>query len=298
MPDNLALLKDLYLEAFLGSLLAGFLCPMVGALLFLRRNVFLGLALPQAAAAGISLDLVLLPWWAGAVGWGVVRSGDHLHPSFALHVAFAFSAVLLVLGILARLERSRRGSPEARTAAAYVAGLAATLLLLQNTPFGKAFVDAMMRGEILSVSGGDLVLLLVLAAGAFAALHVFRGRILLVLFDREAAQAAGIRPQVWESLVLLLAGLTVAAGVVTVGPLVVFAYFALPPLAARGLSPSMKVFMVLSVTFGILSTLGGWFFSLATDHPLGPSIAGAGIALLLLSWCLRPLAARLVQPAP
>ena len=298
MSGSFALLQDLYLDAFLGSLLAGFLCSMVGVLLYLRRNVFLGLALPQAAAAGISLDLVLLPWWAGAVGWGVVKSGDHIHPSFALHTVFAFFAVLLVLGILVRMERSRRGSPESRTAAAYVVSLAATLLLLQNTPFGRAFVDSMVRGEILSISSEDLVLLLLLAAFTFGVLHVFRGRILLVLFDRDAATAAGIRPEVWEGLVLLLAGLTVAAGVVTVGPLVVFAYFALPPLAARGLSPSMRSFMVLSVAIGLISTVGGWAFSLATDHPLGPSVAAAGFALLVLAWLVRPLAGRFFPPAP
>ncbi|HHI69218.1 MAG TPA: metal ABC transporter permease [Planctomycetes bacterium] len=298
MPGSFALLRDLYLDAFLGSLLAAFLCSMVGVLLYLRRNVFLGLALPQAAAAGISLDLVLLPWWFGAVGWGVVKSGDHLHPSFALHTVFAFWAVLLVLGVLTRMERSRRGSPESRTAAAYVVSLAATILLLQNTPFGRAFVDSMVRGEILSISQADLLLLLVLTLFTFGTLHLFRGRILLVLFDREAATASGIRPHVWEGLVLLLAGLAVAAGVVTVGPLVVFSYFALPPLAARGLSPSMRSFMILSVAFGLASTLGGWAFSLATDHPLGPSIAAAGFALLLITRALRPLASRVVPPAP
>ncbi len=298
MFDSFSLLGSLYLEAFLGSLLAAFLCSMVGVLLFLRRNVFLGLALPQAAAAGISLDLVLLPWWFGAVGWGVACRGNHLQPSFALHTLFAFAAVLFVLGALVRMERSRKGSPEARTAAAYVVSLAATILLLQNTPFGKAFVDSMVRGEILSITGGDLLLLLGLTAFTFGALHLFRGRILLVLFDRDAATACGIRSEVWDGLVLFLAGLAVAAGVVTVGPLVVFAFFALPPLAARGLCPSMRSFMVLSVALGLSATLGGWVFSLSTDHPLGPSIAAAGFALLVVSRLLRPLAARIVVPAP
>ena len=55
---------DLFRYAILAALLAGAVCPLVGAFLYVRRTSFYGVTLPQFAAAGIVLGFVALPWWS------------------------------------------------------------------------------------------------------------------------------------------------------------------------------------------------------------------------------------------
>ncbi len=57
----------LLFPALLGTMIMGLVCPMVGSFLVLRRTVFLGLTLPEIAAAGVSFTLWLRQ--TGAVPW-------------------------------------------------------------------------------------------------------------------------------------------------------------------------------------------------------------------------------------
>src|SRR5688572_16988270 len=44
------------------TLLVGLVCPVIGCFLVLRRLVFLGIALPQVASAGVALTLSVHVW--------------------------------------------------------------------------------------------------------------------------------------------------------------------------------------------------------------------------------------------
>src|SRR5918997_1735730 len=49
----------LLFPALLGTIIMGVVCPLIGSYLILRRTVFLGLTLPQIAAAGVSFTFWL-----------------------------------------------------------------------------------------------------------------------------------------------------------------------------------------------------------------------------------------------
>ena len=85
-----------------------------------------------------------------------------------------------------------------------------------------------------------------------------------------------------------IAGLTVAVGVLIVGPIVLFGLLVLPPLAAQGLARSMRSFTLLASGLGVLSAAGGVAVSFAADWPLGPSVvAVAGVVLALSTLVAR-----------
>src|SRR5262245_4097037 len=70
----------LLFPALLGTAILGLVCPLIGSYLILRRTVFLGLTLPQIAAAGVSFTFWLqqtgfLPQWQpGERGIGMIGS--------------------------------------------------------------------------------------------------------------------------------------------------------------------------------------------------------------------------------
>ncbi len=87
------------------------------------------------------------------------------------------------------------------------------------------------------------------------------------------AIALGRHATVWDVVLFALIGVMIALGVMTVGPLVIFAFLVIPPLAAlrlvRGIAP---VSLVASV-IGAGSALVGFVVSYRNDLPLGPTDA-------------------------
>src|ERR1700754_3924306 len=85
------------------TLMVGLACPLIGSFLILRRLVFLGVALPQVASAGVALTLSLHIWTAHDSAFHEVTE-SHLGGS----LVFTFVAIIL----LACLERFGKGAGE------------------------------------------------------------------------------------------------------------------------------------------------------------------------------------------
>src|SRR2546422_442998 len=91
-------------HALYASVAIGFVCPLVGVYLVLRRLVFLGIALPQISAAGIAFAYLLH------------TVGVHLYPHQEEEQPMALTGSILfvvaALIVLATLERRGRGMVE------------------------------------------------------------------------------------------------------------------------------------------------------------------------------------------
>jgi ABC-type Mn2+/Zn2+ transport system permease subunit len=107
----------------------------------------------------------------------------------------------------------------------------------------------------------------VLVLGLFA---LFRREILLVSFDAEFARTVGKSPLYYDALLYLLLGVAISIGVMTAGPMVVFGFLLLPPLAALRLTGSLGLTFLLSAAIATGCALGGFELSYRADLPAGP----------------------------
>ncbi|HWO43881.1 MAG TPA: metal ABC transporter permease, partial [Candidatus Eisenbacteria bacterium] len=78
----------------------------------------------------------------------------------------------------------------------------------------------------------------------------------------------------------------IAIGVIMAGPLLVFGFMVLPPLAARPFAAGIASFFALSSTIGALTAIVGFYLSIALDLPLGPTDVALGCLALFLSHAL------------
>lgn len=287
MTEALSDILSLFASSFYGSLVVGAVCPVIGVFFVLRRVVFLGIAVPQFAAAGVAFGFVLLPLVEGGAQGGGGTSAAGLEGHFTFHLLFALAFTFLALFVLALLGRKGTGSPESRIAAGYAFAAALTVLFLSASAMGAAHVQVLLRGEILTLSTQDLVLICVLFGLVFLVFLLFHRRFLLVGYDREAAVSLGYRPFLWDALLYGLVGASIAAGVLTVGPLVIFGLMVIPPLAARPLAVNMTAFYLFSAAFGLLTSAGGFLLSYLADWPLGPTDVVLAFALLCLVHALK-----------
>jgi ABC-type Mn2+/Zn2+ transport system permease subunit len=256
----------------------GLVSPLIGSYLVLRRTVFLGLTLPQIAAAGVSFSFWLqqsglLPGWQQSErGIGMIGS-----------LVFTF----LGMGLLGYLEQRGKGLAEARLAAAYAFAGALTILFIVFNPAGQIEVLNLLKGEVIALSQGELRLLAVVFGAVFVAMLGFHREFLLISFDRDLAFLLKGRQVVWDVLLYLLAGLIISFGVILAGPQLIFGFLVLPALAAKALAKRMSSYLLLSSVVGVIMALFGFYFSVRLDLPLGPTDVTLGCCLIFLAYALR-----------
>jgi ABC-type Mn2+/Zn2+ transport system permease subunit len=275
---------DLFRYALIAALAAGLACPLVGALLWLRRTSFYGITLPQFSAAGVVLGYVVLPWWIATVGLGgltLVEALDEPHAVMNYLLAWAGGACLAGLAALVWLGRGGRGSEIGRVAAAFALANAATYVFGRLSPVGQTHVEELLHGEVLGVGPHECETIVGVLGLVLLLLAVFRRDLVLVGFDRDFARVLGRRVIAFEVLLHVLVTLTVAVGTIIVGPTLLFGLLVLPPLAARPFARSMRGFLVLGVLGGVTAVVLGVALSFEADLPLGAAVV-AGAALTLL----------------
>jgi len=247
------------------SVLVGFACPLIGVFLVMRRLVFMGVALPQISSTGVAIALSL-PVWLG------FRPTDHgAHSAHALAFLGATTFSLAAILVLAFLDRRGRGQPEGRLGTAYAVAAAFSMLLLAKNPFGEIGWLEMMKGEMLTISDGDLALTAGALALVLAALGLFCKELLLVSFDRAMAATLRKNVVVWDVLLYVLIGLTVSMAVLSAGPLVAFGFLLIPALTAHVVARTMRQLTTLASLIGGAVAFLGFWIAYQYDLPVGPT---------------------------
>jgi zinc transport system permease protein len=275
---------DLFRYALLAALVAGLACPLVGALLFLRRTSFYGITLPQFSAAGVVLGYVFLPWWIVTIGLGGLTLDEALEDPHAVMNYLLLWAALACLGGLSALVwlgRSGRGSEIGRVAAAFAVANAATYVFGRLSPVGQSHVEELLHGEVLGVGVHECETIVAVLALVLLIVLLFRRELVLVSFDREFALVLGKNALALEAVLHLLCTLTVAVGTIILGPTMLFGLLVLPPLAARSFARSMGGYLASSAGAGVAAVLLGVVLSFEADLPLGASVVSAASLALV-----------------
>ena len=254
------------------------------------------------------IEVVLLGAAAGPLGCWVVLYGLSYSAESLAHALFpglviaALAGFPLVLGAAlgalvaapAIAYAARLGAISGDTAVAVVVttlvGLGALLALSPDTP---AAVRELLFGDVLALSGGDLLLAAALAGAVLAALRLAHSRLLVVGFDRLNARAFGAVPAVSDLLLLLLVGAFTVVAVQALGSLLVLALLVGPAATARLATHRIVPMMALASLLAVLGGAAGLYLSYYADTAGGASIAAA----LTATYALVALAQRVTPRA-
>jgi zinc transport system permease protein len=282
--------------AVLGSVVAGLLCSLMGTLLLARRMMLLGIALPQAASAGITLLILLVQLVRNltlAPGESPFLAEETLGMLAPLG---SLGAVFLVLGLLAWTEH-RTMFTEAQWATVYVVGGALIVLFLVMNPYGEAHMSTILEGNIITVTQTQFWILAGVAFAVGAVMVLLRKELLLISFDPDMAWSLSFKLPLWNGLLYVLLGVTVSTSVMITGPMFAFGYLLLPGFAARPWAVGMRNFYLLSTAIGVAAALAGCLVSFGANWPLGPSQVMAAAGALAVSRLLRLFRHRIAAAA-
>ena len=267
-------------HAVWGSVIVGFVCPLVGVYFILRRLVFWGVALPQVSASGIAFAFMLqglgLNFLAG-------NEGQEKHLAIVGAIVFTVGTIL----ILAALERRGAGLSEGRIGVLFALAGATAILFVAWNAAGETEMLGLLKGEIVSISEEDFHAMLDIFGVVTACMFLFMREFTLVSYDRDMAVTLGRNVLFWDVLLYLIIGVTISLGTMTVGPLVIFGFLVIPPMAALPWADGMLSLSILASLLGGLSAFTGFYLSYVHDLPLGPVVVCVACAVFILSSTAR-----------
>lgn len=263
------------------ALVFALLAPPLGATLYLRHEVLLGIALPPAGSAVIAL----------AVAFGM-DEGNRL--GIFLATVTALFLLVLALPLAAGLRRVSLRRREIVLAAALCLGNAATFAVMALSPRAESHLKHLLAGELMAAGGRELW---AVGAGALALAVLgwrFRGVLFAFSLDEEHFRLQARGYHATRIAYRLAATLVVTAALMLAGPVLCAALLILPALFAEGKATGMERYCLAAALIGILGTGAGFLGGIAADLP--PAAAAAfGVAAAGILW---RLAVRGPRPAP
>jgi ABC-type Mn2+/Zn2+ transport system permease subunit len=154
-------------------------------------------------------------------------------------------------------------------------------VLLALTPASPPGLSELLFGDVLAVSGTDLVIAGGLGVVVLSSLVLLHPQLLTVGFDRVNAAAFGGRPLLADLGLLGLLGLGIVIGVQGLGSLLVLAVLVGPAATSRLLTRRMLPMMALAAGIAVACGAGGLYLSYYAETAGGASVAGLTVAVYL-----------------
>jgi zinc transport system permease protein len=261
------------LNALLTGGLASIACGVVGTYVVSRRITYIAGSIAHSVLGGMGVARYL----------SIVKGWEWLHPLHGAVVAALFAAVVIGWVSLRAKERE-----DTLIGAIWAVGMAIGILFIAKTPGYNEDLMSYLFGNILMVSGQDLVMIAVLDAVVLLIAVLFYNQFLAVCFDEEFARLRGVRVGFFYLLLLCLTALTVVIMVEVVGIVMVIALLTLPAAVAGHFTRTIAQTMVLSTLLCVVFTTVGLALSFSPDLPAGATIIlVSGAAYVLVTGAAR-----------
>ncbi len=257
---------DFFVRALAEIAVVGLLCGLVGCFVVLRGLAFIGDALAHAVFPGVVLSYI--------AGQSVLIG------------AFIFGGLTAIA--VGTISRSRRVSEDTAIGVIFAAFFALGVAIISRHSGVKRDLGSLLFGSILGVSNSDLIATTAIGLVVIAVMFLLMKELKLVAFDATLAHALGY-PVFWlDLLLLLMISATIVASLQTVGNILILALVVTPPAAARLLTDRLDHMLMYSATIGVLSGIGGLYFSFHLDTAAGATVVLWSTLCFLLALVFAP----------
>ena len=253
-----------FVRGILAATLVGGLCGMIGVYIVLKRMSYIGHGLSHAVLGGAVVSFVLsINFLIGATVWGF------------------FCAQLIAL-----TAKKRKIAADAAIGVITTASFAMGIVLISRYKSFTRDFEAALFGNILGVSVGDLMAIVVVTLLTFSVLFVAYKHFLFATFDGEVAQFYGV-PTGWvETLFSLVLAATIVVSMQVLGVLLIAGATVIPPVSARMLSDRFRTVLLLSTGLGAACGFVGIYLSFFIDVSSGAAVVlvEAGVFALVMAY--------------
>jgi zinc transport system permease protein len=267
-------------SGIIASTLVAALAAYLGIYVILKRIVFVSAALSQVSSLGIAV------FFMGTALLGRQASlAERLHPQqTALLNGPLLSSLLfgcLTASVLAVQVGEKKLTRESILGIGYALPAALVLLILDKISVETHEIENLLFGNVIFVSEHQLWLL----AGTFVAVFgihlLLYKRFVYISFDPETARASGSNVLLLNQILFFTLAFTISVAISSIGALPVFSFMVIPAASALMLTDRLRHAFTLSVAFGVVSALAGFYLSFLYSLPTGPAMLGTSALFLL-----------------
>jgi zinc transport system permease protein len=264
-------------------LIRGFLCvlvlaPILGGLSHLvvtRRMAFFSAALGQAALTGVAIGLLL---------------GEPLNAPYGGMFGFCLLATLAMVYV----KRHATLPPDTLIGVfhALTLGLGLCLLVALTRQFNVHQVESVLFGSLLTVTDGDLLLLVIVGVLVSVLLVREYNKLLLDSLSPPLARVSGADSAFLEYFFAILLTLSIVVSLKVIGALLVEALVVVPAAASRNVARSARSYLIWSVLVAFFAGAGGLGVSTKLLVPTGGAVVLAVSGIFFITMALGAIARR------
>jgi zinc/manganese transport system permease protein len=161
-------------------------------------------------------------------------------------------------------------------------GLGLGILFIALYPGRSSNKFGLLTGQIISVDTPQLGWLIGISVLVLVVLIAIWRPLSFDSLDSEVSAARGVPSRTMALTFMVLLGLTVAVSVQIIGALLVLALLVTPAAAALKVSSSPVLVPILSMTFGLVSAVGGILLALGGSLPISPYITTISFTIYMV----------------
>lgn len=259
---------DFLRQAFISGILIGFIAPLLGLFIVVRRLSLIADALSHVTLAGIAGSLFL----------------SQSVPALAALNPLYLGMVSAVAGstLIEKLRTLYKHYEELAIPIIMSAGLGLAALFISLADGFRTDLFSYLFGSVSAVSFQDMMIVVFVTVIVIAFLIAFFKELFVLSFDGEYATATGLPARTIHFLFMVVTALVIAASMRIVGILLVSSLMTLPVAAAMRLAKSFREALIWSLIFGQTSVLVGLVTAFYLDLAPGATIVLTSIIILLL----------------
>lgn len=269
VPFIIALFEYPFLRyAVLAGLIMGFVTPLIGSFVIIRRLSFIADTLSHFSLAGLSIGLFLI----NVLGYTFIGSPLYLAIISAVIGAF----------IIEVLRGYYQNYKEISMPIVMSLGTALSALFISLSGGWSSSIYNFLFGSLLTVGQDYVGIISIVSVLVVLLVVIFYKKLVLVSFDESYAKLVGVKIRSFQFASTLVLALVVSLSIVTVGVLLVSSLMIIPVAAAMKIGKSFRNTITVSIIFSELSVIGGVWLSYELDYPTGATIVLINIFILFL----------------
>ena len=265
---------DFIRYSLISGLLIGFIAPLIGAFIVVRRLSLIADALSHVTLGGISFGMFLLT----------------IIPVFSVINPMWFGILFAVIGalLIEKLRTSFSNYQEIAIPIIMSAGIALSAIFISLADGFNQEIVGLLFGSISAVNISDLTTIIIIAIIVLIFIVLFYKELFILSFDEEYSKVIGI-PKWIQFLFIVIVAMVISASMRVVGILLVSALITLPIAISMRITKGFKQLIALSVILGELSVILGLIIAFYMNISPGGVIVVLLVVMLILTMIIQKL---------
>ena len=265
---------DFIRYSLISGLLIGFIAPLIGAFIVVRRLSLIADALSHVTLGGISFGMFLLT----------------IIPVFSVINPMWFGILFAVIGalLIEKLRTSFSNYQEIAIPIIMSAGIALSAIFISLADGFNQEIVGLLFGSISAVNISDLTTIIIITIIVLIFIVLFYKELFILSFDEEYSNVIGI-PKWIQFLFIVIVAMVISASMRVVGILLVSALITLPIAISMRITKGFKQLIALSIILGELSVILGLIIAFYMNISPGGVIVVLLVVMLILTMTIQKL---------